>query len=89
MAKPIALDAAAVADAVLTNLFHADPEFSTALEAQDVRGMVEGFLAYVDVEYKPTSRKLVLTLDLSGPVVPVSETAGGRLAREDDPAFQD
>lgn len=72
MPKPVALDTKAVAHAVLTEVFHNDPVCSDGIESQVIEDVVTGFLAYCDVDYKPTSRKLVLTLDLSGPVEPDS-----------------
>lgn len=78
MPKSVALDAQAVATAVLTEIFHNDQTMSNALEAQSIADMVDGFLAYADVDYKPTSRKLVLTLDLSGPVEQQPDPVAGQ-----------
>lgn len=69
MARKLAIDETAVAQAVLVTLLSED-ELEAPLEALDLASVAEHILEAAEVEYKPTARKLVLTFDLSGEAKP-------------------
>lgn len=84
MARKLAIDEKAVAQAVLTSLLNED-QLETYFEAFDTTSIAEHLLDAATAEYKPTARKLVLTFDLSGDAT----TPAPRAGLEDDPTHQD
>jgi hypothetical protein len=87
MARKLAIDETAVAQAVLVTLL-SEEELEAPLEALDLVSVAEHVLAAAEVEYKPTARKLVLTFDLSGDAKPPA-AVNAEYRVEDDPTHQD
>lgn len=86
MARKLAIDETAVAQAVLVTLLNED-QLESALEAFDTVAVAEHVLDAAEVEYKPTARKLVLTFDLSGEAKPPA-AVNAEYHVEDDPTHQ-
>jgi hypothetical protein len=86
MARKLAIDETAVAQAVLVTLLSED-QLEAAIEALDLVSIAEHVLDAAEVEYKPTARKLVLTFDLSG--VRAESDTNAEYRVENDPTHQD
>lgn len=65
MGRKLALDGAAVGQAVMVTLL-AEPEVEPCFNSSDITGVAEHILDAADVEFQPRARKLILTFDLSG-----------------------